>query len=53
MARKNMNEEWQPRFFTGALTPVGRPDLTNDGKLALKGLQESNYHLEESAVTGA
>ena len=52
-ARKALNEEWKPRFFTGAVTPVGKPDLTEDGKLALKGLREGNYHLEESLVTGA
>ena len=48
-----MNEDWRPRFFTGALTPVGRPDLTAEGKLALRGLHEDNYHLEESTITGA
>jgi len=52
-ARKASNEEWKPRFFTGAVTPVGKPDLTSDGILALKKLQEGDYHLEESAVTGA
>lgn len=51
--RKELNEEWQPRFFTGALTPVGKPDLTDEGRLALQGLHEGNFHLEESEVTGA
>jgi hypothetical protein len=51
--RKAASEEWKPRFFTGSVTPVGKPDLTNDGILALKRMQEGDFHLEESAVTGA
>ena len=51
--RKAQNEEWQPRFFTGSVTPVGKPDLTNDGKFALQGLAQGDYHLEENLVTGA
>ncbi|MCJ1471625.1 hypothetical protein MMC13_000265 [Lambiella insularis] len=52
-ARKAQNEEWKPRFFTGSVTPVGRPELTEEGKIALKGLENGNYRLEESLVTGA
>jgi phage protein D len=52
-ARQAKNEEWKPRFFTGSVTPIGKPDLTDDGRLALKGLDEGNFHLEESAVMGA
>ncbi|MCJ1373785.1 hypothetical protein MMC20_005015 [Loxospora ochrophaea] len=52
-ARKAQNEEWEPRFFTGAVTPIGKPDLTDDGRLALKGMHEDNYNLKESTVTGA
>jgi hypothetical protein len=44
--RKESNKEWQPRFFTGAVTPVGRPDLTKDGEEALKGLHTENYKLQ-------
>ena len=51
--RKARNEEWEPRFFTGSVTPVGKPDLTNEGRLALQKLQQGDYHLEESLVTGA
>ena len=51
--RKDRHEEWKPRFFTGSVTPVGKPELTDEGKLALKGLHEGNYHLQESLVTGA
>jgi len=51
--RKEKNEEWQPRFFTGAVTPLGKPDLTEEGKRVLKGLAEDNFYLEESKVTGA
>ncbi|KAH7378838.1 oxysterol-binding protein-like protein [Pyrenochaeta sp. MPI-SDFR-AT-0127] len=46
--RKAADKEWQPRFFTGAVTPVGRPDLTADGEEALKGLHAENYRLTEN-----
>ena len=52
-ARKAQNEEWIPRFFTGSVTPVGKPELTNDGVLALRGLHEGDYRLPESVVMGA
>jgi hypothetical protein len=48
-ARISRNEEWKPRFFVGAVTPVGRPSLTKDGEEALKGLHERRYSLELSA----
>ncbi|KAK7193046.1 oxysterol binding protein [Paraphaeosphaeria sporulosa] len=44
--RKETGKEWQPRFFTGSVTPVGRPDLTPDGEEALKRLHEDKYALE-------
>lgn len=51
--RKAESKEWQPRFFTGAVTPVGRPDLTKDGEEVLKGLHTENYKLAENKVYGA
>ncbi|KAF2714088.1 oxysterol-binding protein-like protein [Pleomassaria siparia CBS 279.74] len=51
--RKAENKEWQPRFFTGALTPVGRPALTKDGEVALKGLHEDKFLLEPNKELGA
>jgi len=51
--RKAADKEWQPRFFTGAVTPVGRPDLTKDGEEALKGLHSEQYHLEPNKEYGA
>ncbi|MCJ1366936.1 hypothetical protein MMC16_006067 [Acarospora aff. strigata] len=51
--RKTQNEDWKPRFFTGALTPLGKPELTEDGKEALRGLHEGNYRLQESISIGA
>ena len=44
---------WKPRFFTGATTPLGKPDLTPEGRDVLNGLQEGRWNLEESEVTGA
>ncbi|KAL1995381.1 hypothetical protein VTN49DRAFT_1568 [Thermomyces lanuginosus] len=52
-ARKERGEEWQPRFFTSVVTEDGRPELTEDGKKALRGLQTGDYTLEESKVLGA
>lgn len=51
--RKARNSEWTPRFFTAATTPSGRPELTEDGKLAIQGLNNNDYHLEPAAETGA
>lgn len=51
--RAERNEEWRPRFFEQAVTPDGKPELTEEGKKVLKGLQEEDWHLAESTVTGA
>ncbi|PVI07022.1 oxysterol-binding protein-like protein [Periconia macrospinosa] len=51
--RKTLNKEWQPRFFTGAVTPAGKPDLTKDGEEALKGLHADQYKLEPNKEYGA
>jgi oxysterol-binding protein-related protein 9/10/11 len=51
--RKEQDKEWQPRFFTGAVTPVGKPELTEDGETAIKGLHEDKWDLEENKELGA
>jgi len=51
--RKEQGVEWKPRFFTGATTPLGKPDLTEDGRELLRGLQEGRWELRQSEVTGA
>lgn len=51
--RAEKKEEWKPRFFTDAVTANGKPDLTEDGKKALQGLQAEDYRLKYSEVTGA
>ncbi|KAH9862134.1 hypothetical protein IAQ61_010337 [Plenodomus lingam] len=43
--RKAADKEWKPRFFTGSVTPIGRPDLTPDGEEALRGLHVEKYQL--------
>ena len=53
-----MNEEWKPRFFIEPVTKPGsqthgRPELSDDGKKALEGLQAGDFALKESEVTGA
>lgn len=51
--RQEKNETWKPRFFTGAVTPLGKPELTEEGDEALKGLRHNDYKLEESTTKGA
>ncbi|KAL4959979.1 putative oxysterol binding protein (Orp8) [Aspergillus stella-maris] len=51
--RQEKNEEWKPRFFTGAVTPLGKPALSDEGIKALEGLRAAQYQLEESEIQGA
>ncbi|KAL4792311.1 hypothetical protein BDV19DRAFT_256753 [Aspergillus venezuelensis] len=51
--RQEKNEEWKPRFFTGAVTPLGKPALSDEGIKALEGLRAAEYQLEESEIKGA
>ena len=51
--RKESSQEWKPRFFTNAVTTDGKPELSDDGILALQGLQSEKYTLSESEITGA
>jgi oxysterol-binding protein-related protein 9/10/11 len=44
--RKEINAEFQPRFFTKVTEPSGKPELTTLGKQTLKGLDEGKYGLE-------
>jgi hypothetical protein len=51
--REDAGKEWQPRFFVGAVTPLGKPELTDDGKETLKALQEERWELKENDELGA
>jgi hypothetical protein len=51
--RQVRNEEWKPRFFTEPVGPNGRPELNEEGKEVLKGMQELRFRLKEAVVTGA
>ena len=51
--RKERGVEWKPRFFREALTGDGRPELTEEGRRALEGMQREEFALEESEITGA
>jgi len=51
--RKEKGVDWQPRFFTGAVTPVARPELTEDGEKVMKGLQQDDWELNENREYGA
>lgn len=48
--RAERHEKFKPRFFEDAVTADGRPELTEEGRRALKRLQAEDWHLEESAV---
>jgi hypothetical protein len=52
-ARETLGKEWTPRFFTGAVTPLGKPELTEEGILTLKGIAEGNWELAEAEETAA
>ncbi|MCJ1470988.1 hypothetical protein MMC07_009636 [Pseudocyphellaria aurata] len=51
--RAERHETFKPRFFEHAVTADGRPELTEEGRRALKGLQAEDWHLEEGAGIGA
>ncbi|KAJ5116483.1 hypothetical protein N7456_000831 [Penicillium angulare] len=51
--RKEQDVEWKPRFFTGAVTPLGKPELTEEGEKVLQGIRDGQFALEESTVLGA
>ncbi|RDW77278.1 hypothetical protein BP6252_05331 [Coleophoma cylindrospora] len=51
--RVDAGVEWQPRFFTGVVTPLGKPDLSEEGKEVLANLHEGKWDLKESEVTAS
>ncbi|KFY44104.1 hypothetical protein V494_01639 [Pseudogymnoascus sp. VKM F-4513 (FW-928)] len=51
--REESGVEWSPRFFVGSVTPLGKPELTGDGELALKRLGAGEWEIEESKVTAS
>jgi hypothetical protein len=51
--RESSGTTWQPRFFTGAVTPLGKPELTQDGREVLDGLHQGKFELKENQILGA
>ncbi|EKD14232.1 uncharacterized protein L3040_003629 [Drepanopeziza brunnea f. sp. 'multigermtubi'] len=51
--REDAGAVWTPRFFVEATTPLGKPELTEEGKEALRRLQEDRWELSEDPVTSA
>ncbi|TKA74941.1 hypothetical protein B0A55_04948 [Friedmanniomyces simplex] len=45
--RKAQQQEWKPRFFTSATESNGKPELTEEGKMAMQGLHDGRFRLEE------
>jgi hypothetical protein len=51
--RQDKGVEWKPWFFNGSITPLGRPELTEEGQAVLKGLQEGKWDLDMREEPGA
>lgn len=51
--REEKGIKWKPRFFTGVVTPLGKPDLTEDGREVINGMHEGRFEMKESEVLGA
>ena len=51
--RTEKGTEWSPRFFTGAVTPLGKPQLTEEGQKVLLGIRSGEFALTQSTVQGA
>jgi hypothetical protein len=51
--REESGKEWKPRFFVGAVTPLGKPELTDDGREVLRGLRDERWELRENEELGA
>ena len=45
--RKTGGIEWAPRFFTKVAESNGRPELTEEGRKLMDGMQHLEFHLEE------
>jgi oxysterol-binding protein-related protein 9/10/11 len=51
--RQEKGVEWKPWFFKGSITPLGKPDLTEEGKAVLQRLQEGKWELDMREEPGA
>jgi oxysterol-binding protein-related protein 9/10/11 len=51
--RKAKKEEWQPKFFTGAVIPKGRPELNEKGQAVLRGIHEGSCKVNDAGDTWA
>jgi hypothetical protein len=54
-SREEKNITWKPRFFIEATTKSGKPDLTEEGRRVLEGMQKLDFQLEdgEGGMNGA
>lgn len=54
-SREEKNEPFSPRFFVEATTKSGKPELTDEGRTTLVGLQKLEFKLEdgEGRMNGA
>jgi oxysterol-binding protein-related protein 9/10/11 len=51
-ARQDKGVEWTPWFFKGSITPLGKPELTEDGKEVLRRAQEGRWELDMRVEPG-
>lgn len=52
-ARQAQNQEFRPQFFAEVVAPAGKPNLTEEGVRALRGLHQDDFHLEEHGISSA
>lgn len=50
--RTELKIEFQPRFFTTVTEQSGKPDLSDEGREAISGLQKQSFRLEEKPEKG-
>jgi oxysterol-binding protein-related protein 9/10/11 len=51
--RQEKGVEWKPWFFKGSITPLGKPELTEEGKQVLNDLQQGRWELAMREEPGA
>ena len=48
--RKKDGVEWEPRYFTKVAEDDGKPELTEEGKRLLEGMQKLHFELKEAEI---
>lgn len=51
--RQKQSTDWKPRFFTNTIEPLGKPELSEEGKAVLRSMEQNQYDLTETENLGA